>query len=171
MALATATFSPTIRAQAPEITAALPEARLSGQSLYRYFGFAVYQIRLFVAPGFNRADYTQSPLALELEYQRDFAGADIAARSLKEMQRAGGFTEAQGAQWLQQMKAVFPNIKEGDKLLGLYTPGAGARFLYNGKPAGEVKDAEFARRFFGIWLAPSTSEPALRQTLLGGAAQ
>jgi len=36
---------------------------------------------------------------------------------------------------------------------------------------GEVKDAEFARRFFGIWLAPSTSEPALRQTLLGGAAQ
>lgn len=158
-------------APAAEITAAVPEARLSGQTLYRYFGFAVYQIRLFVPPQFNRDDYAKSPFALELQYQRDFSGADIAERSLKEMKRASGMTDAQGALWLDKMKALFPNIKEGDKLLGIHQPGVGARFLFNGKPIGEVKDAEFSRRFFGIWLGSSTSEPALRQTLLGGAAQ
>lgn len=39
-------------------------------------------------------------------------------------------------------------------------------FLVNGKAVGEVADAEFAQRFFGIWLAPTTSEPQLREALL-----
>jgi len=30
----------------------------------------------------------------------------------------------------------------------------------------EVRDAELAPLFFGIWLSPATSEPALRQSLL-----
>lgn len=34
------------------------------------------------------------------------------------------------------------------------------------KVVGEVADPEFARLFFGIWLSPNTSEPALRQALL-----
>jgi hypothetical protein len=40
------------------------------------------------------------------------------------------------------------------------------RFLLNGKPFGEVRDAEFSSLFFGIWLSPGTSEPAMRQSLL-----
>ena len=35
-----------------------------------------------------------------------------------------------------------------------------------GRVVGEVADAAFARLFFGIWLSPKTSEPALRQALL-----
>ena len=33
----------------------------------------------------------------------------------------------------------------------------------------ELRDADFTRRFFGIWLSPQTSEPKLRQSLLGTA--
>lgn len=146
----------------------VPEAKLSGQSLFRYFGFAVYTARLWVPPQFKPAELTAQPFALELEYQRDFAGADIADRSLSEMKRVGGFSEAQGAQWLAAMKAAFPNIKKGERLTGLHLPGTGVRFFYNGQPLAEVKDTEFARRFFGIWLAPTTSEPALRSALLAG---
>ena len=39
----------------------------------------------------------------------------------------------------------------------------------NGRAGGELRDAEFARRFIGIWLGEQTSQPALRQSLLGGA--
>jgi hypothetical protein len=42
-----------------------------------------------------------------------------------------------------------------------------SRFFHNGNPRGEVRDAEFTRRFFGIWLGEATSEPALRDSLLG----
>ena len=38
----------------------------------------------------------------------------------------------------------------------------------NGLADGELRDAEFARRFIGIWLGEQTSQPALRQSLLGG---
>jgi hypothetical protein len=51
-------------------------------------------------------------------------------------------------------------------LLGLYQPGAGAVFSMGGKVVGEVADAAFAKLFFGIWLSPQTSEPALRTALI-----
>ena len=41
-----------------------------------------------------------------------------------------------------------------------------ARFVFNGRPLGEIADADFARRFFGIWLDPRTSAPELRAALL-----
>ena len=47
-------------------------------------------------------------------------------------------------------------------------PGQSARFFFNGVLRGEVADAEFTRLFFGIWLSPNTSEPALRKQLLSG---
>jgi hypothetical protein len=40
-------------------------------------------------------------------------------------------------------------------------------FSFNGKPIGEIKDPEFARLFFGIWLSPQTSAPEMRRELLG----
>jgi hypothetical protein len=46
-------------------------------------------------------------------------------------------------------------------------PGLGARFFVNGALRGELREPGFARSFFGIWLAPVTSEPALREALLG----
>ncbi len=153
------------------VSTVVADARLSGESLFRYFGFAVYKARLWVSPQFKPTDLTGQPFALALDYQRDFAGADIAERSLTEMKRAGGFSDAQGAQWLAKMKEVFPNIRKGDQLLGIHVPGVGARFLHNGQPLAEVRDTEFSRRFFGIWLSPNTSEPALRSALLAKAPQ
>jgi hypothetical protein len=53
---------------------------------------------------------------------------------------------------------------------GIHRPGVGAVFQINGKPGGEIADAQFARLFFGIWLSPTTSEPKLRSALLAGSA-
>jgi hypothetical protein len=43
----------------------------------------------------------------------------------------------------------------------------GARFALNGAVKGEVRELEFARLFFGIWLSEQTSESTLRRGLLG----
>ena len=64
------------------------------------------------------------------------------------------------------MTRLFPDVEAGDRITGVQRPGEGARFYFNAALRGEVPDAEFARRFFGIWLAPQTSEPALREALL-----
>jgi len=149
-----------------EVLVLLPSARLLGAARLSVWGFDVYDARLFVAPGFRADAYAQTPLALELHYLRAFAGKDIAQRSLDEMRRTGALPDAQATQWLRDMAAVFPDVKKGDRLIGLYQPGGGMRFVFNGVPRGTVGDAVFAQRFIGIWLAPQTSEPSMRATLL-----
>ena len=65
------------------------------------------------------------------------------------------------------MTRLFPDVRAGDRITGVHRPGTGARFFVNGRLQGELPDADFARLFFGIWLSPRTSEPALREALLG----
>ena len=72
--------------------------------------------------------------------------------------------------WQQWLRSAFPDVKSGDRIAGVHRPGEGIVFLTNGKQTGAVRDAEFARLFFGIWLSNSTSEPALRKALLAGVA-
>ncbi len=179
-ATALAMAVPTARAQSaarppPEVLAELPEARLQGSGRLRYFGLHIYDARLWVGPSYpreapGREDFAAHPLALELEYARSLDGEKIAERSIEEMSRAGKLAAAQAQAWLDFMKAAFPNVRAGSRLTGLQRPGESARFYVDGKPGRELRDAEFARRFFGIWLAPQTSQPALRLALLGGGA-
>ncbi|MES2980657.1 MAG: chalcone isomerase family protein [Pseudomonadota bacterium] len=157
-------------ANPPEVSAALPQAQWVGKARLKVWGFDIYDATLWSAPGFSAARYASHPLALELVYLRDFAAADIAERSIKEMRRSGNFTTAQAATWMEAMRKVFPDVKKGDRILGQHRPGVGTVIWFNGKLSGEIADPEFSRLFFGIWLSPGTSEPAMRAALLAGAA-
>lgn len=64
------------------------------------------------------------------------------------------------------MRALFPDVKTGDRITGVHQPGTGAVFWSNSRRLGEVRDPAFARQFFGIWLSAQTSEPQLRRALL-----
>ncbi len=155
---------------APELRDALPQAQLIGQTRLSVWGFKIYDARLWAPSGFSAADFAARPLALELAYLRAFEAVDIAERSLKEMQRSARISDAQAQQWRLEMQRVFPNVKAGDRILGVHRPGQGVSFWVNGQRGGDIADAEFSRLFFGIWLSPQTSEPAMRRALLGGTA-
>jgi hypothetical protein len=144
-----------------------PAARLAGTARLTFWGFKVYDASLWVAPGFRHDDYASHAFALELAYLRDFSASDIARRSIEEMRRVDAFSEAQATQWQQALQRAFPDVKAGDRIAGLNRPGTGVQFVTNGQPTGEIRDPEFARLFFGIWLSPRTSEPQLRLALLG----
>lgn len=152
-----------------ELRTALPSAVLSGQATMTFWGLKVYRASLWVTPGFMPRAYDQSAFALELAYLRDLKGADIARRSITEMRRQGPIETAREARWETRMRELFPDVKPGDSITGVSQPGRGALFLSNGRVLGEIADPEFARLFFGIWLAPQTSEPQLRRDLLAPA--
>jgi hypothetical protein len=139
---------------------------LRGQGKLSFLGLKVYDIRLWAAAPLG-ADWTQQPLALELQYNMSLSGAKIAERSLVEMQRQGEIPEAKARAWVEAMTAAFPDVKGRDRLVGRYAPGETARFWLNSQPRTAQLDPEAARWFFGIWLSDKTSEPALRQQLLG----
>jgi hypothetical protein len=152
------------------LSTALPGARLQGSARMRFFGLHVYDIRLWAGETeVTPADWASVPLALEIEYTRALVGRKIAERSLAEMRRQAQVDAATGQHWLDEMSALFPDVTEGDRLTGVQHPGAGASFFFNDRPHGEIRDAAFTRLFFGIWLSQRTSEPALRDALLGPA--
>lgn len=163
-ALATLGLAAVAGAQgAPELAG----LKLRGQGRFRYFGLSIYDARLWSAEPVDPARWAELPLTLELQYARSLVGREIAKRSLAEMRRQASIAEAQGQAWLQAMEAAFPDVKAGDRLSGRHEPGEAAQFFFNGQPRQRIADAQFARLFFGIWLSPQTSEPALREQLLG----
>lgn len=153
----------------PAVAQSLSNAKALGQARLVVFGFNIYDAKLWAADGFSVANYPAEPFALELRYLRSFSGAMIAERSLKEMRRIGAVSDEKAAQWLDNMKKTFPDVKKGDQLIGIHKPDGTASFTLNGKPIGEVRDEEFTRLFFGIWLSPKTSEPKMRSLLIGAA--
>jgi Chalcone isomerase-like len=150
-----------------EVAADLPGARLQGQGRLRFFGLHVYDALLWTPAPLAANDVERSALALELRYARSLKGPLIAERSIEEMRRQADIPAADAERWLGAMTRLFPDVGAGDRITGIHRPGQGARFHINGKLAGEVRDAAFARLFFGIWLSPRTSEPKLRAELLG----
>lgn len=144
--------------------------RALGQARLVVYGFGIYDAKLLASEGFSVNNYAAASFALELRYLRSFSGTMIAERSLKEMRRLSPVSDSQAALWLSDMKKTFPDVKKGDQLIGVHRPDGTASFSLNGHPIGEVRDAEFTRLFFGIWLSTQTSEPKMRNLLIGAAA-
>ena len=155
----------------PELSSALPKARRIGTGRLIVWGFQVYDARLWAQPDFRAANFDRAPLALELSYLRAFKAEEIAERSIKEIRRSKPVSDAQASRWIADLLRVIPDVRTGDRVMGIHQPGVGATFWVNGKNTGEVQDAEFARLFFGIWLSSNTSEPKLRDALLAGATE
>jgi hypothetical protein len=166
-AQSTTVTSPNAAFSRPEVTGlggVVPTAPVR----LRVWGFEVYDARLWTPAGFRHSQYAQHPFALELQYLRRLEGSAIASRSIDEMRRVGSFTDAQAQSWQSAMRELFPDVRQGDRITGINLPGVGAEFWVNGQRMGLVKDATFARLFFGIWLDERTSEPKMRAQLLQG---
>lgn len=136
-----------------------PGLRRWGSGSFRKFGFLVYEATLWAGD-----DPLQPPLALRLDYKRKLAGKAIAEASVKEMRKLIADSRQLEA-WGQAMAAIFPDVRDGDHLIGLWQP-EGARFLQGERNLGNIDDPAFARAFFGIWLDENTSAPELRAALL-----
>lgn len=142
------------------LSALLPGLQAWGSGQFRKFGFLVYEATLWAGP----TRLPAPPLALGLTYKRSIDGQAIAQASVDQMRRFDP-SEAQLEQWGQQMQAIFPDVKSGDRIVGVQLPDR-AQFYFNDQLIGEVNDPAFARAFFAIWLDPRTSEPGLRTALL-----
>lgn len=132
-----------------------------GSGDMRFLGFALYRATLWVAG----TGIDNSPHALTLHYRRNISREQLVSASLDEMRRLGS-PDAAVARWRADLERVFPDVKAGERIIGLHLPGQGARLYHQGRMTGEVNDADFAQRFFAIWLAPRTRSPEVRALLL-----
>jgi hypothetical protein len=144
--------------------------RVQGTAKLRMFGLHIYDARLWVGERFEAERPMASTFALELVYGRTLKGQKIAEASLDEMKRGGPLAGDAGQRWLGFMREAFPDVKNGDQIVGVWDPREErTSFFINGAAAPSLRDAAFGERFFGIWLAPHTSQPEMRLRLLGQA--
>lgn len=146
-------------------TAGMPELKVLGGGQLRVFGFQVYNVYLWTPAGasFDR----RKPYALDLQYLRTFSAKQLAERSIDEMRGQGIGSDTVYPKWLAEMERVFADVKDGDRLTGVVTASKTSKFFYNGAYRGEVIDPAFADAFFGIWLNEKSSQPRVRNLLLG----
>jgi hypothetical protein len=162
--------TPTGKAQStppPELATTLPGIRLQGQGRLRFLGLKVYDAKLWAGAQAVGDNWSEQLFALELDYARELPGKRIAERTMVEMKRHGDISDELSTRWLAWMTQQFPDVKAGDRLSAVHLPGTGLRLFFNGSLRAELADPLFAKMFFGVWLSARSSEPALREALLG----
>lgn len=146
------------------INAHVPDAQKVGETRLRVMFWDVYDAALFAPSG--KWD-EQKPFALALSYLRDLKGHKIADRSVVEIRKQGFADEVKLADWHAQMKRIFPDVNKETTLTGVYTASGETLFFNGNLQIGQIKDPDFGKHFFDIWLGAKTSEPHLREQLLG----
>jgi hypothetical protein len=144
----------------------LPDARLVGRGVFRYFGFRIYDAELWSPSG---ALSSGQPYALVLTYHHDIDKARFIDTSVDEIVRTQGgkASASQLAAWRQLMALAFVDIRAGEQMAALFRPGQGVRFFHDSQQTADVDDPAFAAAFAGIWLSKGSRDPALRAALLG----
>lgn len=151
-------------AEAKNLQAYIDNPEVVGEARLKMFFFKIYDASLIAQNGVFEQD---QPFALKLKYLRDFDGKDIASRSVDEMRKQGMQDEVKLAKWFQQMKLLFPNVKEGQTITGIVDANQVSHFYFDSQHLGKVEDKEFSEWFFNIWLAENTSQPDMRLALIG----
>lgn len=146
------------------VQASVPGAAVVGRGVLSYAFWDIYEATLFAPEGVWNSS---KPFALSIEYFRALKGKEIADRSVQEIRQQGFTNEVTLAAWNSQMKAIFPDVKKGTVLTAVYMPDKQTTFYNGAEIIGVIKDDDFGKSFFGIWLAEKTSEPTLRRALLG----
>jgi hypothetical protein len=157
-----------VRVDAPPLPPAVAEQakglRPQGGGEMRFLGMSIYDGWYW---GHSHEWSLTSPFALDLHYRRSLRGSMIAERSVSEIARLDVANRVQLEAWGEQLRRIFPDVSDGDRITGLFVPPGIVRYFFNGAPIGEVADPAFARAFFGIWLDPKTSRADFRTQLLG----
>ncbi|MBC7538457.1 MAG: chalcone isomerase family protein [Bacteriovorax sp.] len=137
---------------------------LRGEGEYKWFFFNVYEVKLWAPSAENL--YSNS-LLLEIKYKKSFKGIDIVKQSEKELVHAG-VDSSVVSKWKGKLLEIFPDVKAGDRILASFLPSEGITFYLNStKELGRIVDLSFSKSFLDIWLGDKTSDPDLRDKLLG----
>ena len=149
-----------------EPLALVPNAQKVGSGHLSVMFIPVFDATLYAPQGHFNAT---APYALRLDYLHSFKGSEIARNGVDEM-RKQGVSAANLKTWGDRMAAIFPNVGPGSALIGVRDASGHALFFNkSGQQIGTVQDPAFTQHFFDIWLGAKSSQPKLRNQLLGKA--
>jgi hypothetical protein len=101
----------------------------------------------------------------EIHYLRDISKKELIDNTVSQWQHLS-LNENEYLAFLPLLEKIWLDINAGDRLSMLSQKGTSVFYL-NRQKIGEIESLTFAKTFLSIWLDENTSEPKLRQQLLG----
>ena len=143
--------------------------RGAGTLRYRLV-FTVYAAALYqdaARPGGDPLDDVAK--RLELNYFYEISAADFQKATDETIGRnCDAATLAAMAPRLARYKALYQDIKPGQRYALTYRPGVGTELAKDGVALGTIEGADFARAIFAIWLGVEPLDTTLKRKLVVG---
>ena len=134
-----------------------------GEGVMSYMFWDLYRAKLATTDGDYQAG--EHPVRLTLTYLRDIEASDIVKATFDQ------WRHLDKAQYVSEygdtLQGLWPDITEGDSLAFETNEQGVGTFYYNGEKLQTIEQQAFSEAFLAIWLSPDTSEPKLRQKLIG----
>ncbi|GAB6260380.1 chalcone isomerase family protein [Photobacterium sp. R1] len=137
-----------------------------GEATLKWGPWVIYDSQLRSPSGQYKPDQVSS-LALVIKYRRNIPKDDLLEATDEQWQKLG-FPAMKRQRWLRVLADIWPDVRQGDRLIFVVHP-AGGTFYQDNRVIGEVRDQEMAKAFLNIWLSPDTEYPELRKQLIGQA--
>jgi len=135
-----------------------------GEAKLRVLFWDIYYSRLYTETGgYQRG---MRPLKLEIQYLLDIKSDALVERTRSEWDDQG-LSHQNQEQWLAALRELWPDVSQNDVLVLEIDENNRSTFFHNGTELGAIDDAGFGQQFVDIWLAPTTTRPELRLSLIG----
>ncbi len=141
------------------------ELKVVGNAIFSVLFWDLYKSELSTSSGKYPQSSKHDNLIYKIDYLKDVTAVDLVDYTIEQWQHLT-VSEQQYTDYLPQLKAIWPNIKAGDSL-ALVVKNNSSAFYHNGELLGAMDGENFAPLFLDIWLSKETSEPKLREQLLG----
>lgn len=138
--------------------------KLIGQGTLKVLFFEVYDIRLLAD---SKPFSWKNKFQLEFEYKREVKKETVIESSIKEMRRQSSFLDKDINKWQEYLEISIKPVQEGSQATVTWNPNGQITFHYQSSEPTTIEDENFARAFLNIWLGEETSQPKLRNQLLG----
>lgn len=143
----------------------ISQVKSVGSAKFSMLFWDIYQSTLYTATGRYEQGIINQPMLFQIKYLRDIRADDLIEKTAEQWRHIG-VLENKFSPFIPQLKAIWPNINQGDSL-SLYVKDGVSYFYCNEKPIGQINDENFGPMFLDIWLSSKTSQPKLRKQLIG----
>ena len=140
------------------------EMKLIGQGTLKVLFFEVYDVRLLAD---SKPFSWKNKFQLEFTYKREVNKQSVIESSIKEMRRQSNILDKDINQWQDYLEQSILPVQEGSQATVSWNPNGQITFHYQSSEPTTIEDENFARAFLNIWLGEETSQPKLRNQLLG----
>jgi len=135
-----------------------------GQGTMSWMFIDIYDAEFFTSNGKYKPN--QFPQVLTITYLKDIKQKRL-IDATKEQWVLQGQNSESVKRWIAILSDIWPDIQQGDKLTFYVEQNKKGTFFHNGQAIGHIKEQAFSMAFLSIWLSEKTSQPELRQQLLG----